>query len=179
MNEKRKKEAFVGVRRVKIGENRLSPVRENQKSAKIGFPPRGKIKNRRKSTFRHGGKQEITENWLSLTGENQKTTKIGFPNIGKTKNWRKTAFPILGRIKNAIGCISQLSERRKTPKVFYLTFGVRFILTHPHNISFSYHSQNNTLYLRIIYAMIMYHLACIISHEMDFDKIPKVLLYRL
>lgn len=36
----------------------------------------------------------------------------------------------MGRIKNAIGCISQLSERRKTPKVFYLTFGVRFILTH-------------------------------------------------
>ena len=36
----------------------------------------------------------------------------------------------MGRIKNAIGCISQLSERRKTPKVFYLTFGVRFFLTH-------------------------------------------------
>ena len=36
----------------------------------------------------------------------------------------------MGRIKNAIGCISQLSDRRKTPKVFYLTFGVRFFLTH-------------------------------------------------
>ena len=117
MNKKRQKSIF--------------PHGENKKSEKIDFPPRGKIKNRRKSTFRHGGKQEITENWLSLTGENQKTTKIGFPNIGKTKNWRKTAFPILGRIKNAIGYISQLLERRKTPKVFYLTFGVRFILTHP------------------------------------------------
>ena len=163
----------------KIGKNRLSLTGENQKSAKIDFPSRGKIKKRQKSSFRHGGKSKISENRLSQHWENKKSSKIGFPNIGKTKNWRKTAFPILGRIKNAIGCISQLSERRKTPKVFYLTFGVRFILIHPHNISFSYHSQNNTLYLRIIYAMIMYHLACIISHEMDFDKIPKVLLYRL
>ena len=88
-------------------------------------------KNQRKSAFRHGGKSKIIENRFSLTGENQKSAKIDFPNIGKTKNWQKLAFPILGRIKNAIGCISQLSERRKTPKVFYLTFGVRFILTHP------------------------------------------------
>ena len=45
MNGKRKKEAFVGVRRVKIGENRLSPVRENQKTIKIAFPSRGKTRN--------------------------------------------------------------------------------------------------------------------------------------
>ena len=165
MNKKRQKEAFRYGGKSKIDKNRLSATGEDQKTTKIGFPPRGKIKNRQK---------RLSQHW-----ENKKSAKINFPNIGKTKNWRKTAFPILGRIKNAIGCISQLSERRKNPKVFYLTFGVRFILTHPHNISFSYHSQNNTLYLRIIYAMIMYHLACIISHEMDFDKIPKVLLYRL
>ena len=90
MNEEREKEAFVGVWWTKIGKKRLSATGENQKSAKISFPSRGKIKNQQKS-----------------------------------------AFPILGRIKNAIGCISQLPERRKTPKVFYLTFGVRFILTHP------------------------------------------------
>ena len=69
MNEKRKKEAFVGVRRVKIGENRLSPVRENQKTIKIAFPSRGKIKNHRKSAFPHGGKQEIIENRLSQLWE--------------------------------------------------------------------------------------------------------------
>jgi len=87
--------------------------------------------NRQKSAFRHGGKSKIDENWLSQHWENKKSAKNSFPNIGKTRNQRKTAFPTLGRIKNAIGCISQLSERRKTPKVFYLTFGVRFILTHP------------------------------------------------
>ncbi|MGP1452287.1 MAG: hypothetical protein ACTTJ9_02460 [Segatella oris] len=48
MNEKREKEAF--------------PHGENQKSAKIGFPPRGKTRNQRKSTFRHGGKSKIGEN---------------------------------------------------------------------------------------------------------------------
>ena len=65
MNEKREKEAFVGVRRVKIGENRLSPVRENQKTLKIGFPPRGKIKNQRKLAFPTLGKQKIGEKRLS------------------------------------------------------------------------------------------------------------------
>ena len=65
MNEKWEKEAFVGVRRVKIGENRLSPVRENQKTIKIAFPSRGKIKNRQKLAFPTLGKQEISENWLS------------------------------------------------------------------------------------------------------------------
>ena len=69
MNEKREKEAFVGVRRVKIGENRLSPVRENQKTIKIVFPSRGKIKNHRKSPFSHGGKQEIIENRFSQLWE--------------------------------------------------------------------------------------------------------------
>ena len=131
MNENQRKSTFPHGGKSKIDENRLSTTGENQKSAKIGFPPRGKIKNQQKSAFRHGGKSKISENRLSLTGENQKTTKIGFPNIGKIKNRRKSTFPTLGRIKNAIGCISQLSERRKTPKVFYLTFGVRFILTHP------------------------------------------------
>ena len=131
MNENWQKEAFVGVRWTKIGKRRLSPTKETQKLAKIAFPLRGKTRNQWKSAFPHGGKQEIGEKRLSLTGKNQKTAKIDFPNIGKTRNRRKTVFPTLGRIKNAIGCISQLPERRKTPKVFYLTFGVRFILTHP------------------------------------------------
>ena len=86
MNEKREKEAFVGVRRIKIGENRLSPVRENQKTIKIVFPSRGKTRNHRKSSFPHGGKQEIIENRFSLMGENKKSLKIAFPNFGKTEN---------------------------------------------------------------------------------------------
>nr|WP_315563608.1 hypothetical protein [Segatella oris] len=93
MNEKREKEAFVGVRRTKNGKRRLSPARENQKSAKIDFPPRGKIKNQRKSAFRHGGKSKNDENRLSTTGENKKSLKIGFPSRGKLKNRQKLAFP--------------------------------------------------------------------------------------
>ncbi|WP_442674365.1 hypothetical protein [Segatella oris] len=131
MNENQRKSTFPHGGKSKIDENRLSTTGENQKSAKIGFPPRGKIKNQRKSTFPHGGNSKFSKNRLSATGENQKSTKIDFPSRGKIKKRRKSAFPTLGRIKNAIGCISQLSERRKTPKVFYLTFGVRFILTHP------------------------------------------------
>ena len=87
MNKKREKEAFVGVRRVKIGENRLSP-RE------------GKSKKRLKSSFPHGGKQEIIEKHLSLTGENKKTAKTGFPPRGKTRNRRKLPFPHGGKSKN-------------------------------------------------------------------------------
>ncbi|MFC2372367.1 MAG: hypothetical protein ACFNNK_10200, partial [Segatella oris] len=80
MNEKRKKEAFVGVRRIKIGENRLSPVRENQKTIKIGFPSRGKIR---------------------------KSAKNVFPNIGKLKIQQKSTFPTLGRLENSENQLSQ------------------------------------------------------------------------
>ena len=131
MNEKWQKEAFRHGGNSKISENRLSATGETQKLAKIAFPLRGKTRNRRKTAFPHGGKSKNDENRLSQHWENKKSAKNGFPNIGKTRNRRKTVFPTLGRIKNAIGCISQLPERRKTPKVFYLTFGVRFILTHP------------------------------------------------
>ena len=72
---------------------------DERKSTKIGFPSRGKIKNRQKSAFPHGGKSKIGENRLFLTGEKQKSAKNSFPNIGKTKNGQKSAFPILGRIK--------------------------------------------------------------------------------
>ena len=60
-------------------------MRENQKSAKIGFPSRGKIKNQQKPAFPHEGKQEISENWLSLTRENKITAKTDFPSQGKAK----------------------------------------------------------------------------------------------
>ncbi|QUB92959.1 hypothetical protein J4866_00935 [Prevotella denticola] len=65
--------------------------------AKRSFPPRGKLKNQRKSSFRHGGKQEISENRLSLTGENKKSAKNGFPSRGKIKKRRKSTFPTLGK----------------------------------------------------------------------------------
>ena len=119
MNEKREKEAFVGVRWTKNGKRRLSATGETQKSAKIGFPPRGKTRNRRKTAFPHGGKSKNDENRLSQHWENKKSAKIDFPNIGKTRNRRKTVFPTLGRIKNTIGCISQLSRKdEKTRKSF-------------------------------------------------------------
>ena len=52
INKKREKEAFVG-------------VYDERKSTKIGFPSRGKIKNRQKSAFPHGGKAKIGEKRLS------------------------------------------------------------------------------------------------------------------
>ena len=58
---------------------------ENRKTTKIGFPPRGKIKNQRKSAFRREGKSKIDKNRLSATGENQKSAKIDFPPRGKIK----------------------------------------------------------------------------------------------
>ena len=118
MNENWQKEAFVGVRWTKNGKRRLSATGETQKSAKIGFPPRGKTRNRRKTAFPHGGKSKNDENRLSQHWENKKSAKNGFPNIGKNKKYHWLHFPTL-------------PERRKNPKVFYLTFGVRFILTHP------------------------------------------------
>ena len=62
---------------------------ENQKSAKNGFPPRGKIKNQRKSAFPHEGKQEIGENRLSPARENQKTPLAPFPTPQKDEKPRK------------------------------------------------------------------------------------------
>ena len=62
---------------------------ENQKSAKNGFPPRGKIKNQRKSAFPREGKQEISENWLSPARENQKTPLAPFPTPQKDEKPRK------------------------------------------------------------------------------------------
>ena len=106
MNEKREKEAFVGVRRVKIGENKFSPVRENQKTTKIAFPSRGKIKNQQKSTFPTLGKQEISENWLSQHWENKKLAKNGFPNIGKNKKCHWLHFPTPGKTKNPESLLS-------------------------------------------------------------------------
>ena len=89
MNEKREKEAFVGVRRVKIGENRLSPVRENQKTIKIAFPSRGKTRNHRKSLFPTLGRLKNSEKQLSQTWEEQKCRWLRFPILGKTKSPRK------------------------------------------------------------------------------------------
>ncbi|MGP1453632.1 MAG: hypothetical protein ACTTJ9_09360, partial [Segatella oris] len=80
-------------------ENQLSLTMENKKSAKIGFPSRGKKKEtakngfpsrgkrriQRKLAFPHGGKQENSEKQLSLTREKKETAKNGFPPRGKTR----------------------------------------------------------------------------------------------
>lgn len=62
---------------------------ENQKSAKNGFPPRGKIRNQQKSAFPREGKQEIGENRLSPARENQKTPLAPFPIPQKDEKPRK------------------------------------------------------------------------------------------
>ena len=89
MSEKYEKSRFVGVRRTKISENQLSSTRENQKSAKIGFPSRGKIRIQRKTAFLHGGKSEISEKRLSPARENQKTPLAPFPTPQKNEKPRK------------------------------------------------------------------------------------------
>ena len=85
MNKEQEKLALPHGGKQENGENQLSLMGENKKSAKIGFPSWGKIKIQRKLAFPHGGKQENSENQLSLTGENKKTAKNGFPLRGKTK----------------------------------------------------------------------------------------------
>ena len=62
---------------------------ENQKSAKTGFPPRGKIRNQQKTAFFHGGKSKISKKRLSSTGENQKTPLAPFPTPQKDEKPRK------------------------------------------------------------------------------------------
>ena len=106
MNKNRQKLVFRYGGKSKIDENRLSLAGENQKSAKIAFPSRGKIKNRQKSAFPHGGKQEISENRLSQHWENKKSAKIGFPNIGKNKKCHWLHFPTLGETKNSESLLS-------------------------------------------------------------------------
>ena len=82
-------------------EKRISPARENQKSAEDTFPKLGRREN--------------VENRISQTWEEQKTEENGCPNIGKTEKRRKNAFPNLGRIKNLKSCISQPLEEQKIP----------------------------------------------------------------
>ena len=116
MSGKYEKSRFVGVRRTKISENRLSSTGENQKSAKNGFPSRGKIRIQRKTAFLHGGKSKFSENRLSPARENQKSAKIGFPPRGKTRNQRKTAFPREGKIKKRHWLHFLLLRKTKNPE---------------------------------------------------------------
>ena len=104
-----RKTAFLHGGKSKISENRLSPARENQKSAKSSFPPRGKIRNQQKSAFPREGKQEISEKRLSSTGENQKSAKNGFPPRGKIKKRRWLHFLLLRKTKNPESLTKQLS----------------------------------------------------------------------
>ena len=98
-------------------------MRENQKTIKIGFPSRGKIKNHRKSAFPHGGKQKIIENQLSLTGENKKSSKISFPSRRKTRNHRKSAFPHGGKSKIIENRLSLTGENKKSSKISFPNIG--------------------------------------------------------
>ena len=122
MNEKWEKEAFRHGGKSKNDENRLSLTGENQKSAKINFPSRGKTRNQRKLAFPTLGKQEISENWLSQHWENKKSEKNGFPNIGKNKKCHWLHFPTLGKTKNPE---SLLSDFRGS--VHFDTFSYRVI----------------------------------------------------
>ncbi|OFO78364.1 hypothetical protein HMPREF2983_11990 [Prevotella sp. HMSC077E09] len=54
INKKRQKQPFVGVRRTKSAENRLSAMAEEQKTAKKAFRPRPKSRKQQKQHFGHG-----------------------------------------------------------------------------------------------------------------------------
>lgn len=69
---------------------------ENKKSAKNGFPSRGKTRKQRKI---------LSQDW-----ENEKMWKIGFPKLGKNKKRKKMAIPTLGRPKNGEKMLSQTWE---------------------------------------------------------------------
>ena len=114
MSEKYEKSRFVGVRRTKISEKRLSPARENKKSVKISYLPRGKTRKQRKTAFPRGGKQEISEKRLSSTGENQKSAKNGFPPRGKIRNQQKSAFLHGGKSEISKKRLSPARENQKT-----------------------------------------------------------------
>ena len=88
----REKSLRYGVQLIKNGKKRLSQGYDERKTAKTGFPPRGKSKN--------------DENRLPATEENQKTLKIGFPNIGKNKKCHWQHFPTLGKTKNLESLLS-------------------------------------------------------------------------
>ena len=51
---------------------------ENKKTAKIGFPSRGKTKNQRKTAFPREGKQKNAENYSSLVVFHRKLLKTAF-----------------------------------------------------------------------------------------------------
>jgi len=85
MNKRQEKLAFPHGGKSKFSENQLSLMRENQNSAKISFPSRGKIKIQRKSAFPCGGKQKFSKNQLSLMRENKITARTDFPPRGKAK----------------------------------------------------------------------------------------------
>ena len=106
MNENWQKEAFPHEGNSKISENRLSATGENKKSVKIGFPSRGKTRNRRKTAFPHGEKSKNGENRLSQHWENKKSAKNGFPNIGKNKKCHWLHFPTPGKTKNPESLLS-------------------------------------------------------------------------
>ena len=86
---------------------------ENKKSAKNGFPPRGKTKNQRKILSQNWENEKMWKIGIPKLGKNKKMEENGCPNIGKTEKRRKMAFPNLGRIKNLKGCISQPLEEQK------------------------------------------------------------------
>ena len=100
INEKQKKEAFVGVRLMKNAENKASyPYDErktrkitlrrdtmNKETAKNSFPSRGKTRIQRKSTFPHEGKEGNSEKRISPAREKQKSAENTFPRLGKREN---------------------------------------------------------------------------------------------
>ena len=86
MNKKQGKLAFPHGGKSKFSENQLSLTGENQNSAKISFPSRGKIKIQRKSAFPYEGKQENSKKRFSLARENEITVRTDFPRGGKPKN---------------------------------------------------------------------------------------------
>ena len=109
MSEKYEKSRFVGVRRTKISENRLSFT--------------GKIRNQRKSAFFYEGKSEISENQLSSTGENQKSA---FPREGKQEIGENRLSLMRENQKTPLATFPTPQKDEKPRKFDKTTFGRQF-----------------------------------------------------
>ena len=95
MSGKYEKSSFVGVRRTKISENQLSSTRENQKSAKIGFPSRGKIRNQQKSAFPREGKSKNAVGSISYSSQKRKKPESLIKQLSEAVHILHTLFRYL------------------------------------------------------------------------------------
>ena len=117
---------------------------ENQKSPKIGFPSRGKIRNQRKTAFPREGKQEISEKRLSSTGEIRNQQKSAFPREGKQEISENWLSPARENQKTPLAPFPTPQKDEKPRKFDEITFGGQFTFC---TLSFGIYRPGNCYFL--------------------------------